>query len=317
MIEVKNLSKNYGTFKAVDQLSFTVNEGEIYGFLGPNGAGKSTTMNIICGCLSASEGTVTINGYDIFEEDKQAKKCIGYLPEIPPLYPNLTPYEYLMFVIEAKGVKKEERENQVNKVIEITRIEDVKNKLIKYLSKGYKQRVGIAQALLGNPKVIVLDEPTVGLDPKQIIEIRELIKELGKNHTVILSSHILSEVQAICDKIMIISKGKLVACDSSSNLEKMFNSTVTIEITCMNNEEKVSKILKEFKDIKNYEVIDNSELLKLKIEFLSDNEIEIAQQLSMRFSKEELPIIQMKTIKASLEEIFIELCGGEKDDSGI
>lgn len=220
MISVKHLTKYYGDFLAVDDLSFTIDEGHVYGFLGPNGAGKTTTMNIMSGCLSATAGCVEIGGFDIFTDAMQAKQLIGYLPEQPPLYMNETPEEYLRFVGEAKGLKKAELELQVRQVIEQVRIRDVCGQRISSLSKGYKQRVGIAQALLGNPKVIILDEPTVGLDPLQIIEIRDLIRQLGQEHTVIFSSHILSEVQAICDRILIIAHGKLIAFDKPDNLEK-------------------------------------------------------------------------------------------------
>lgn len=223
MIKVEHLTKYYGEFMAVDDLSFEIEEGHVYGFLGPNGAGKSTTMNIMTGCLSATEGTVTINGYDILEEPLQAKRCIGYLPEHPPLYTNETPEEYLRFVGEAKGLRGQELQQQIAEVMEQTKITEVKSRLISNLSKGYKQRVGIAQALLGNPKVIILDEPTVGLDPIQIIEIRDLVRQLGEHHTVILSSHILSEVQAICEKVLIIAKGRLLAFDEPKNLEKLTN----------------------------------------------------------------------------------------------
>lgn len=220
MISVEHLTKCYGDFVAVKDLSFEIEEGHVYGFLGPNGAGKSTTMNIMTGCLSATEGQVKIGGYDIFEEPLQAKKLIGYLPEQPPLYMNETPEEYLKFVGEAKGLRGQELREQIEGVIKQTKLQEVRGRLICKLSKGYKQRVGVAQALMGNPKIIILDEPTVGLDPIQIIEIRDLIKQLGKNHTVILSSHILSEVQAICEKILIISQGKLVAFDDTENLVK-------------------------------------------------------------------------------------------------
>ena len=236
MISVEHLTKYYGEFLAVDDLSFEIEEGHVYGFLGPNGAGKSTTMNIMTGCLSATEGHIKIYEHDIFEEPLEAKKLIGYLPEQPPLYMNETPVEYLKFVGEAKGLKGQELTKQVEEVIRQTKIEDVKNRLISKLSKGYKQRVGIAQALIGNPKVIILDEPTVGLDPIQIIEIRELIKQLGQSHTVILSSHILSEVQAICDKIIIISKGKVVANDEIEVLLKETSlEDVFLELTAENN----------------------------------------------------------------------------------
>ena len=242
MIKVEHLTKCYGDFMAVKDLSFEIEEGHIYGFLGPNGAGKSTTMNIITGCLSATDGTVKINGYDIFEDAKKAKRCIGYLPEQPPLYMNETPLEYLRFVGEAKGLSGDELEEQVEEVITWTKIEKVKSKLISKLSKGYKQRVGIAQALLGNPQVVILDEPTVGLDPIQIIEIRDLMKDLGRNHTVILSSHILSEVQAICDRILIIDKGRLVAFDTTENLtshtDKESLEEIFLELTENNMTEK-------------------------------------------------------------------------------
>ena len=224
MISVEHLTKWYGDFKAVDDLSFEIDEGHVYGFLGPNGAGKSTTMNIITGCLSATSGSVKIDGHDILEEPKEAKKQIGYLPEQPPLYMSETPVEYLRFVAEAKGLKGEAVKKQIQEVIEQTGLEPVKNRRISALSKGYKQRVGIAQALLGNPKVIILDEPTVGLDPIQIIDIRNLIRDLGKDHTVIFSSHILSEVQTICDRILIIAGGKLIAFDKPENLEKQLLS---------------------------------------------------------------------------------------------
>ena len=220
MITVEHLTKCYGDFKAVDDLSFTIGEGHVYGFLGPNGAGKSTTMNIMTGCLSATEGTVRVGGHDIFEEPNEAKRLIGYLPERPPLYLSEDPVEYLTFVGEAKGLRGEALRQQIGEVMDLTGITAMKNRRISALSKGYQQRVGIAQALLGDPKVIILDEPTVGLDPQQIIEIRTLVKELGQSHTVIFSSHILSEVQAICDEILIIAHGKLVAFDDPQTLER-------------------------------------------------------------------------------------------------
>ena len=222
MIEVKHLCRKYGEHRAVDDLSFTIENGYVYGFLGPNGAGKSTTMNMITGCLAATSGQVLIDGYDIFEDAQEAKKRIGYLPEIPPLYQDMTVREFLNFVAKAKGVPKQALEEQLFSVISLAGLEEVEERLIKNLSKGYKQRVGIAQALLGNPEIIILDEPTVGLDPKQIIEVRDLIRELGKDHTVILSSHILSEVRSVCDRILMISKGKLVANDTPENLEKLY-----------------------------------------------------------------------------------------------
>lgn len=222
MIEVKHLCRKYGEHRAVDDLSFTIENGYVYGFLGPNGAGKSTTMNMITGCLAATSGQVLIDSYDIFEDAQEAKKRIGYLPEIPPLYQDMTVREFLNFVAKAKGVPKQALDEQLFSVVSLAGLEEVEERLIKNLSKGYKQRVGIAQALLANPEIIILDEPTVGLDPKQIIEVRDLIRELGKDHTVILSSHILSEVRSVCDRILIISKGKLVANDTPENLEKLY-----------------------------------------------------------------------------------------------
>ena len=244
MIEVKHLTKRYGNHTAVSDLSFTIEKGQIYGFLGPNGAGKSTTMNIMTGCLSATAGDVKIGGFDIFEESEQAKKLIGYLPEQPPLYPDMTPREYLTFVARAKGVSAKQIPEELSRVMTVTQIMDVGDRLIKNLSKGYKQRVGIAQAILGDPEVIILDEPTVGLDPRQIMEIRDLIQEMGKAHTVILSSHILSEVQAVCQTILIISKGKLVACDTPENLERLFAGTTTVELKTEAGEKEAEEILK-------------------------------------------------------------------------
>ncbi len=243
MISVEHLTKYYGDHLAVDDISFNITESHVYGFWGPNGAGKSTTMNIITGCLSASAGKVLIDGYDIFEEPDKAKKCIGYLPEQPPLYMNDSPLEYLRFVGEAKGLRGGELFAQVREVIEKTGICDVKNRRISTLSKGYKQRVGIAQALLGNPEVIILDEPTVGLDPIQIIEIRDLIVELGKTHTVVFSSHILSEVQAICDKIIMIANGKLVAFGEPEELQKQLLAPNEIILATDAAEEELQTIL--------------------------------------------------------------------------
>ena len=231
MIEVKNLVKKYGDHTAVDHLNFTVEKGKIYGFLGPNGAGKSTTMNMITGYIASTEGEILIDGHNILDEPKVAKKKIGYLPEIPPLYQDMTVLEYLKFAAELKAIPKEKREKNIKEVMSTTKLEDMKRRLIKNLSKGYKQRVGLAQALLGYPEVIILDEPTVGLDPKQIIEIRDLIKSLGQKHTVILSSHILSEVSAVCDHVLIIDKGKLVASDTPENLSKVMTGMNSLELT--------------------------------------------------------------------------------------
>ena len=250
MIEVKNLVKKYGSHLAVDHLNFTVDTGQIYGFLGPNGAGKSTTMNIMTGYLGATEGEVLINGHNILEEPEAAKKCIGYLPEMPPLYTDMKVNEYLRFVAELKKIPKKERQEQIEKVMLMVKIMDVQDRLIKNLSKGYKQRVGLAQAVLGFPEIIILDEPTVGLDPKQIIEIRELIRKLAKKHTVILSSHILAEVREVCDYIMIISGGKLVASDTTENLENMMSGKGQIEVEAKASRDEMDHIIRRTGKIK-------------------------------------------------------------------
>ena len=245
MIEIDNLVKKYGDHVAVDHLSLTVEPGKIYGFLGPNGAGKSTTMNIITGYLGATSGTVTINGHDIFKEPEEAKKCVGYLPEIPPLYTDMTVLEYLNFVAELKKLEKGLRKRYVEEAMETTGILDVKNRMIRNLSKGYRQRVGFAQAILGYPEIIILDEPTVGLDPKQIIEIRDLIRKLGEKHTVILSSHILTEISAVCDHVFIISKGKLVASDSTENLLEQMSGAQEIELIVRSESVRAKELLEE------------------------------------------------------------------------
>lgn len=309
MIEVKNLTKRYGDICAVSDLSFTIEKGQIYGFLGPNGAGKSTTMNIMTGCLAATAGEVKIGGYDIFEEANQAKKLIGYLPEQPPLYMDRTPREYLTFVAEAKKIPGKEIAADVARVLEITQTTDVADRLIKHLSKGYKQRVGIAQALLGNPEVIILDEPTVGLDPRQIIEIRELIQELGKEHTVILSSHILSEVQAVCQTVMIIAKGKLVACDTPENLERMFAGKLTVELTAECSAQRVREILESVPDAAITQVIGNEDCSKVVLEMKDGNE-DARRDIFFAFAKAETPILEMKAAVVSLEDIFLELTAG-------
>lgn len=308
MIEVKHLTKRYGNHTAVSDLSFTIEKGQIYGFLGPNGAGKSTTMNIMTGCLAATSGEVKIGGHDIFEEAEEAKKLIGYLPELPPLYLDRTPREYLTFVAQAKGVKKAEIAAQVEHVMEVTQITDVQNRLIRNLSKGYRQRVGIAQALLGNPEVIILDEPTVGLDPKQIVEIRDLILDLGKRHTVILSSHILSEVQAVCQTIMIIAKGKLVACDSPENLERLFAGMTTIEMTVEASEKEAKRIISHLCGVNNLAVLPIGEgKCEVKVEIENSDGDTVCRNIFFAFAKAERAILSMNMLKASLEDIFLEL----------
>ena len=307
MIEVTNLTKKYGDHIAVDHLSFRVEKGQIYGFLGPNGAGKSTTMNIITGYLAATDGTVTIDGKDIQKDPEEAKKCIGYLPELPPLYIDMTVQEYLRFVAELKKVPKKDRSKQVADVMEMTHITDKKDRLIKNLSKGYKQRVGLAQAILGYPEVIILDEPTVGLDPKQIIEIRDLIKELGKNHTVILSSHILSEVSAVCDHIMIIAHGKLVASDSPEGLQKLMSGSKEINLTVKGSYEEVEKTLLEIPNVDKVEHRGEEGDGCVKVAVVAKEDADIREALFYGLAEAKLPILAMSLAEKSLEDIFLEL----------
>lgn len=312
MIAVEHLTKCYGDFIAVSDLSFEIDEGHVYGFLGPNGAGKSTTMNIMTGCLSATEGHVRINGYDIFEEPERAKKTIGYLPEQPPLYMNETPAEYLKFVGEAKGLKGLELKKQIEDVAGQTKIDHVMDRLISNLSKGYRQRVGIAQALLGSPQVIILDEPTVGLDPIQIIEIRDLIRQLGEDHTVILSSHILSEVQAICEKVLIISQGKLVAFDKPENLEKLLLASNGITFTAEASKEEIDEILPEISRITEWDVKTQEDgLTAVSVRTGAENVKEISRELFFAFADKKKAILEMSSKKANLEDVFIELTEGD------
>ena len=314
MIEVSHLTKRYGGHTAVSDLSFTIEKGQIYGFLGPNGAGKSTTMNIMTGCLAASEGEVRIDGHDIFEEPQQAKRLIGYLPEQPPLYLDRTPREYLTFVGRAKGIKDKALPEQIGRVMEVTQITDVADRLIKHLSKGYRQRVGIAQALLGDPEVVILDEPTVGLDPKQIIEIRSLIQSLGQKHTVILSSHILSEVQAVCQTILIISKGHLVACDTPENLERLFSGSAAVDLTVEAGEAQTREILAPLDHIRPVDVRpEGTDRCQVTLE--TDGDEEVCRAVFFAFSRAGRAILRMTDAKASLEDIFIKLTSGEAADA--
>lgn len=314
MIEVKGLVKRYDENLAVDDITFTVEKGKIYGFLGPNGAGKTTTMNIITGCLGATAGEVLINGHDIFEEPIEAKKNIGYLPEQPPVYLDMTPAEYLEFVGELKGLNKAQRSEQIAKVMDETQIADVKNRLIKHLSKGYRQRVGLAQALLGEPEVLVLDEPTVGLDPKQIIEIRDLIKSLGKQHTIILSSHILSEVSAICDYILIISKGKLVAADTPEGLSSWIKGSSSLSVTVKGTEEKISEALKGIPEILSMKLEPAQEEQAFLLTLETDEHVDIREKVSLALPGAGCPILGMTRTTMSLEEIFLALTGDEKTE---
>lgn len=313
MIAVEHLTKRYGSFTAVDDISFTLEQGHIYGFLGPNGAGKSTTMNMMTGCLAATAGSVTIDGLDIFEQAREAKKLLGYLPEIPPLYPEQTPEEYLRFVAEAKGLPKAQIDAQVAKALAETRLEPMANRLIRHLSKGYRQRVGIAQALLGDPHYIILDEPTVGLDPLQIIEIRDLIHQLGQTHTVILSSHILSEVQAICESVLIIAHGKLVAFDTPQNLENRLTSGGRLTLSADCSAEALHRILAAVPAVCDCRLLTAEEgRCKAQLEITGDA-AEACKALFFAFAKAETAILQLTPEKADLENIFIELTDAQPD----
>ena len=314
MIEVKNLVKDYGKYHAVKDISFSVPDGQIVGLLGPNGAGKSTTMNIMTGYISATSGEVKIGGYDILEQPIQAKKLIGYLPEIPPLYEDMTVAEYLNFICDLKGIrKKTEKESSINEVTEAVKISDMKGRLIKNLSKGYKQRVGLAQALIGNPPLLILDEPTVGLDPNQIIEIRALIKSLGQKHTIILSSHILSEVNAICDYVLIIDKGTLVAEDTPEHLSEDFSDTDNINMSVKGSREQVEEVLKVSEYIRDYKIIDEKDGI-VDVQAKTATKEDIRDNLFFEFAEEKLPIIKMERESLSLEDVFLKLTGQDVEE---
>ncbi len=320
MIEVKNLVKRYGDHVAVNGISFTVERGKIYGLLGPNGAGKSTTMNIVTGCLAATEGSVTVNGHDIFEDPKAAKKCIGYLPELPPVYGDMTPQEYLTFVAEAKKVRGIYLRRQVNEVMEITGLTEVKDRLIRNLSKGYKQRVGIAQAMLGSPDIIILDEPTVGLDPKQILEIRELIRRLGETKTVILSSHILAEISAVCERVMIISHGNLVANDTIEHLEALANRSDKLSISVKGDLDTIISKIRELPGVITCSERENSGdegIVSLEIEL--EKEMDIRDSIFFAMADLKYPIISMQYEQTTLEDIFLALTDDDirPDENGI
>jgi ABC-2 type transport system ATP-binding protein len=311
LIEVKNLVKKYGNHLAVDHLNFTIEEGHIYGFLGPNGAGKSTTMNIMTGYLGATEGEVLINGHDILKEPEEAKKQIGYLPELPPLYTDMTVREYMEFAAELKKIPKAKRAESIDDVEKLVKIKDVEKRLIKNLSKGYRQRVGLAQAVLGFPEIIILDEPSVGLDPKQIIEIRELIRKLAKKHTVILSSHILAEVREVCDYIMIISKGKLVASDTPENLERYLGESGLIEIETRTEASKVKEVLKNVPGIEKVSLkIDASGITSGQIREKRGQDIR--EELFTTFAEKKMPLLKLNPVQVSLEDVFMELTQSDK-----
>ena len=304
LIEIDNLVKKYGDHVAVDHLSLTVEPGKIYGFLGPNGAGKSTTMNIITGYLGATSGTVTINGHDIFKEPEEAKKCVGYLPEIPPLYTDMTVLEYLNFVAELKKLEKGLRKRYVEEAMETTGILDVKNRMIRNLSKGYRQRVGFAQAILGYPEIIILDEPTVGLDPKQIIEIRDLIRKLGEKHTVILSSHILTEISAVCDHVFIISKGKLVASDSTENLLEQMSGAQEIELIVRSESVRAKELLEEIEYVEHVQIKDEQEG---RILVRAKTGTDVREEVFRQMAENHIPVLEMHTVTKSLEDVFLQI----------
>ena len=313
MIEVKNVTKKYGKAVAVEDISFTINDGEIVGLLGPNGAGKSTTMNILTGYIEQTSGDVTIEGYNTLKKPKKAKMQIGYMAEGVPLYTDLTVKEFVTYMAELKKVNRKERKEKVQKVIEQTGLKDVENKLTKNLSRGYKQRVSMAGALVGDPKILILDEPTVGLDPKQITEIRNLIKELGKTHTVILSSHILSEVSQICNKVIIINKGKIVAIDTPENLENRVSKNNCIYVTVEDTRNKIDKIINEIKEIKNIELVQENEDKTKQYLIEADKDIDLRKKIFSEFAKENITIFEMKKADTTLEDAFIKLIeGGNK-----
>jgi ABC-2 type transport system ATP-binding protein len=315
LIEVNNLVKRYGDHTAVDHLSFKIEKGKIYGFLGPNGAGKSTTMNMITGYIASTEGTVRIDGHDILEEPEAAKKCIGYLPEQPPLYFDMTVLEYMKFVADLKKIPKDKKATMIEEVMDMVKISDMRNRLIKNLSKGYRQRVGLAEAIMGYPEVIILDEPTVGLDPKQIIEIRTLIKDLKKKHTVILSSHILSEVSAVCDYVLIISHGKLVASDTPENLGKLAEGSNTLEMLIKGEKSQIKQALESIEGVNSVtiEKDEKQNLWSAKVSTEENNDIR--EKAFYKMSDINSPIYEMKSKKVSLEEIFLELTASEKPAS--
>lgn len=308
MIEINHLVKKYGDHVAVDDLSLTVEPGKIYGFLGPNGAGKSTTMNIITGYLGATAGEVKINGHDIFKEPEEAKRCIGYLPEIPPLYVDMTVQEYMEFAADLKKIDKANRKRCIGEAMETAKIKEVSERLIKNLSKGYRQRVGFAQAILGYPEVIILDEPTVGLDPKQIIEIRDLIKELGEKHTVILSSHILTEISAVCDHVFIISKGKLVASDSTENLLNLMSGAQEVELIIKGTQDEIVPLLNEIAEIERVECKpDENDPEVTSLTAYAAKNSDVREAIFCQMADHRIPILEMRTVIKSLEDVFLEL----------
>ena len=312
MIEVKNVTKKYGKFVAVDDISFTINDGEIIGLLGPNGAGKSTTMNMITGFIEQTKGEIIVDGYDMLKKPKKAKRQIGYMPEGVPLYTDLTVKEFITYMAEIKKVDKKTRKEQIKKIIEETGLKDVEKKIIKNLSRGYKQRVGMAGALVGEPKILILDEPTVGLDPKQITEIRNLIKELGKSHTIILSSHILSEVSQICNKVIIINKGKIIAIDTPENLENRVTNSNSIYVTVEDAENKTETVTKDIKEVKKIELVKENEDGTKQYMIEANGDVDLRKTIFAQFAKENITIFEMKKMDTTLEDAFMKLIEGGK-----
>lgn len=316
MIQIKNLTKFYGRNAAVKNLSFTVNDNEILGFLGPNGAGKSTTMNIITGFLPSTSGTVTINGLDIAENPSEAKKMIGYLPEIPPVYLDMKVKEYLKFATGIKGIKRSERSQQVESAMEKLKIKDVEKRLIRNLSKGYRQRVGFAQALLGDPKYLILDEPTVGLDPNQVIEVRNLIKSLKKDHTIILSSHILAEIQAVCERVVIISHGEIRAVDSIKNLEDSMGNSIVLVMKIEGDKDAVAECIKKVSGVLgiNDVILEETGIHTYKIEIEKED---IRKTIMAELIKKDFVIDEVKSEKPNLEEVFVKLTAQAPKKKGL
>ena len=315
MIQVENVTKKYGQRLAVDALNFTVNRGEILGFLGPNGAGKSTTMNIITGYLSATEGSVKLDGHDILEEPHEVKKQIGYMPELPPLYMDMTVRDYLSFVCNIKGVARSRRRESIARSMEMLKITDVRGRLIKNLSKGYKQRVGIAQALIGTPPVLILDEPTIGLDPQQIIETRNLVRELGREHTIILSSHILPEVQAVCSRVLIINKGKIVASDTPENLSRGMSADNRLAIRVAGAEADALAVARRVPQVVKAESLGSREPGTVDLVVEAHKDQDVRRGVFTAFAKADLPLLQMKSMDLTLEEIFLNLITEEREVS--
>lgn len=310
MIEVKNVTKKYGKVAAVEDISFTIQEGEIVGLLGPNGAGKSTTMNMITGFIEQTTGDIIVDGYDMLKKPKKAKRQIGYMPEGVPLYTDLTVKEFVTYMAEIKQVNKKERKEKIEKIIEQTGLKEVEKKLIRNLSRGYKQRVSMAGALVGEPKILILDEPTVGLDPKQITEIRNLIKELGKTHTVILSSHILSEVSQICNKVIIINKGKIVAVDTPENLENKVTGNNSVYVTVEDPENKMKTIQEKIQEIKKIELVSENEDGTKQYVIEAKNDVDLRKTIFAEFAKENITIFEMKKADTTLEDAFMKLIEG-------